>query len=410
MAKHLGVATLLVVGAFASRPARAQVVCSTLPNPIYIQIGDTQEPLIKNIGKKLRDSTVAGVPMTIVYKLNGSCTNIDAMYNSTALTGSSTVNFVPTSVNTADPGYVAGWTPMMPSPTCTIDAAGQPIEIANSNVLISACNPSTTMPADVGAFQGPIQAYVFAVPMASSQTGISAEEAYMTFGFGGVTYQIMPWIDALFMFIRPITKSTLVSMAFNIGVPPPKWKGVSESASSDVVNALVNSTSPEKSIGILGAEVYDANRSTLKALAYRAYKQFYGYWPDSTPTATDKQNLRDGHYTIWSPTIYLAKIDTSGNPTGANAGRLVNMILGKPVTPSDPAIDPLAIEISRGLVPQCAMKVNRSIEGGDLSLYSDPAPCGCFYESKVGTTSCTACSTSSPCATGTCRYGYCEAR
>ena len=410
MGKYLGVATVLVVGALASRPAGAQVMCSSLPNPIYIQIGDTQEPLIKNLGKKLRESTVSGVPMTIVYKLNGSCTNIDAMYNSTPLPASSTVNFVPTTTNTADPGYVAGWTPMMPSPTCVTDAAPQPLEITNSNVLISACNPSTTMPANVGAFQGPIQAYVFAVPSASSQTAISAEEAYITFGFGGTTYQIMPWIDALFYFIRPITKSTLVSMAFNIGVPPAKWKGVMESASSDVVNALVNSTNPEKSIGILGAEVYDANRSTLKSLAYRAYKQFYAYWPDSTPSAHDKQNLRDGHYTIWSPTIYLVHIDGSGNPTGTNASYLINLILGKPVTPSDPAIDPLAIEIQRGLVPQCAMKVNRSIEGGDLSLYSDPAPCGCFFDSKVSTTSCTACSSSSPCATGTCRYGYCEAR
>src|SRR5262249_7181911 len=160
----------------------------------------------------------------------------------------------------ADPGYVNGWTPMMPSPTCVIAAAGQPIDITNSNVLISACNPATAMPADVKAFQGPIQAYVFAVPTASPQTAITAEEAYMTFGFGGAMYQIMPWVDAMFMFVRPPTKSTLVSIAYNIGVlPPTKFKGMALSASSDVVNALVNSTQPEKSVGILGAEIYDAN-------------------------------------------------------------------------------------------------------------------------------------------------------
>ena len=72
------------------------------------------------------------------------------------------MNFIPTSVNTTDPGYVAGWMPSMPSPTCTIDAAGQALNITNSNVLISACNPATQMPANVKAFQGPIQAYVFA--------------------------------------------------------------------------------------------------------------------------------------------------------------------------------------------------------------------------------------------------------
>src|SRR5262249_13806790 len=182
------------------------------------------------------------------------------------------------------------------------------------------------------------------------------------------------------------------------------------SASSDVVNALVNSTQPEKSVGILGAEIYDANRSTLKALAYRAYKQYYAYWPDSSPTATDKANLRDGHYTIWSPTIYLTHVNTQGVPTNANAAYLINLIQGKPVTTSDPAINPLQIEIQRGVVPQCAMKVQRSLEGGDLSLYSSTEPCGCYFDSVTSTTSCTACSGTNPCATGVCRLGYCEAR
>src|SRR5262249_20970850 len=175
-------------------------------------------------------------------------------------------------------------------------------------------------------------------------------------------------------------------------------------------NALVNSAQPEKSVGILGAEIYDANRSTLKALAYRAYKQFYAYWPDSTSTATDKQNLRDGHYTIWSPTIYLTHVDAGGNPVSANAAYLLNLILGKPVSQADPAINSLDVEISKGLVPQCAMKVTRSIEGGDLSLYSDPAPCGCYFESKVGSTPACAACPSGTCASGTCRLGYCEDR
>src|SRR5262245_62013372 len=58
--------------------------CSTLPNAVYLQIGDTQEPVIKALGKALRDSTVN--PMTIVYVTSGSCTNIDAFYTGTPIT------------------------------------------------------------------------------------------------------------------------------------------------------------------------------------------------------------------------------------------------------------------------------------------------------------------------------------
>jgi hypothetical protein len=155
--------------------------------------------------------------------------------------------------------------------------------------------------------------------------------------------------------------------------------------------------------------VYDPLRSTLQSLAYRAYHQYYAYWPDSTSGGTDKKNVRDGHYTIWSPTVYMQRMNGS-TPVSANADYLLKLIQNLSVTPSDPAIVPLDVEISKGLVPKCAMEVTRSVEGGDLSLYSDPAPCGCYYESKVGTTTCTACSTTSPCATGTCRLGYCEAR
>jgi hypothetical protein len=58
------------------------------------------------------------------------------------------------------------------------------------------------------------------------------------------------------------------------------------------------------------------------------------------------------------------------------------------------------------------MKVTRSFDGGDLSLYSPAEPCGCYYESKVpgGGSSCTACTDDTPCGGGKCRHGFCEAK
>src|SRR5690349_6423202 len=74
-------AAALAATAF-ERPALA-LDCSALPNPLYIQTGDTQEPLMKALGQKLRESQVN--PITIIYKTSGSCTNIDAMYKGTKL-------------------------------------------------------------------------------------------------------------------------------------------------------------------------------------------------------------------------------------------------------------------------------------------------------------------------------------
>jgi hypothetical protein len=52
------------------------------------------------------------------------------------------------------------------------------------------------------------------------------------------------------------------------------------------------------------------------------------------------------------------------------------------------------------------------VEGGDLSLYSPAAPCGCYFENQVGSlpASCTSCTTDASCNGGKCRYGFCEAK
>ena len=52
---------------------------------------------------------------------------------------------------------------------------------------------------------------------ASSQTAITFEEAYFVFGFG-MAGMIEPWSDETAMFIRTVTKSTLLAWAANIGV------------------------------------------------------------------------------------------------------------------------------------------------------------------------------------------------
>ncbi len=352
--------------------AGVRTSCSTLPNAVYLQIGDTQEPVIKALGKALRDSTAN--PMTLVYVTSGSCTNIDALYNDTKIT----VNpkYLPSKAE--DPA----WTGSSPSPSCTIEPGGHRIDLANSALFVSSCNPAAP-PSGIALFRGPIQAYALVVPKASTQTAVTAEEAYFVFGFGN-TGQVTPWNDEAFLFIRPSTKSTLLTWAALIGVPAPRWKGVRLDKSSEVLNAVSTSTSPEKTVGLLGAEIYDTARGSVSALAYRARGQRLAYYPDSTPTSFDKQNVRDGHYATWSPTVWLARVDAQGTPTDARVRYVIDALLGAPGLTPAPDFDPLDIVISKGLVPDCAMKVTRQFEGGDLSPYHPALPCGCAYERKVG--------------------------
>ena len=394
-------ATTLSAKTAAACPATAPA-CSSLPGPILtIDSGDTQEPLLKNLGRLLRDSAMR--PMTIVYNLTGSCTLSQDMYSANKLKVN--LKYVPSTAEDA------AWTPSSASCPCTPDAGGNAIDMAISALFVNSCNLGQT-PAGLAVISGPEQGYGFVVPKASTQQALVAEEGYFVFGFGQQG-MVTPWTDEMHMFIRPTTKSTLLSLAANIGVPGSKWHGVQENASTDVVNAVSTSTSPEATIGILGIEVFDANRQNLTLLAYRAYQQNYAYWPDSSPTAFDKRNIRDGHYTPWSPTQYIVPVDGSNKPTNPLAQYWLDLVLGNdPNPPSDVTGLPSVIKV--GLVPDCAMKVSRTADGGPLALYSPPAPCGCFYEANTGPNpaappGCMSCTSDSTCNGGHCRHGYCEA-
>lgn len=388
-------AAALLVLASPSAPAWAQPACDDavkLPNPVYLSVGDTQVNLMKELGAKLRQTE----DVTLVFRATGSCTNLDAIYGDLRMSGS--LSYIPA-------GYDPATTPTPPS--CIAAAPGVPVDIANSIVFLSGC-PSDK-PTDVLDTLGPVQSFVFAVPRASAQRAITAEEAYFVFGFGAAG-QVAPWIDPRQLYIRPVTKGTLLSMAASIGVPAGRWQGLAINLSQDLASQLAASPDPERALGILGSEVYDSLRGSLKALAFRAYGQRRAYFPDGTESNFDKINVRDGHYHMWSYTHWLQRTDGTGAPRKALAARVIDLLVGNAVTPP-PSFEPLASSTRVGLVPRCAMRVQRSQEGGDFSLYQAPQPCGCHFEaSTTGSTRCAACSVTSPCASGVCRHGYCEER
>ena len=392
---HPLAAVLALVAALAgARVAHAQQVCgdaNTLPNPVYLAIGDTQVNLIKAIGKQLRDTE----NVTLIWQATGSCTNLGNIYAKTPLSG--TFSYIPANYDAVG---------MPTPPTCTVPMPGVQIDLANSIVFLEGC--PAMKPAAVTDTLGPVQSFVFAVPTASTQATITAAEAYFVFGFGKAG-MVAPWVDESQMFVRPTTKGTIISMGASIHVPAGKWKGVQVALSPDVANMTAMSGSPQAAIGILGSEVYDGYRNVLKSLAFRAYTQQLAYFPDATSAGFDRQNVRDGHYHMWSYTHWLFWTDGNGTPLNPTAKRVADIIAGNAVNQA-PKFEVIDTVHKVGLVPACAMKVKRTSEGGDFTWSAPAQPCGCYFDSIVGKTSCSTCKVDGDCTGGACRHGYCEAQ
>lgn len=400
---------------------QAQPTCASLPGEkIYMRIGDTQQPVVKLIGRKLRD---AARPVTLVYVTSPSCTNINSMFTGANLA----VNALYLPSVAENPTYDPVTQPEL---TCTITAPGVPLDIGVSATFVSSCNPGMT-PANIRIDRGPVQAYLFVTPKLSSEVALTAEEGYFVFGFGQ-TGGVMPWVDENLLFIRRPTTSTALTTSAGIGVDVARLKGKQQNSSSEVLTAVQSSAQPQATLGLMGTQIYDGHRDTLNALAFRAFKQKYAYYPDSTPAARDKRNVRDGHYTVWSPIEVMTYTQADGSPSNPTARYVADLLIAKDRAAAD--YDSLDAFVSNGMVPYCAMQVDRPAEGANFSLYAPPEPCGCAFESRLGVTKpatnvcdatkrpcrtgvcdqgqcrCIACSASQPCPGGACRRGFCEVR
>ncbi len=218
------------------------------------------------------------------------------------------------------------------------------------------------------------------------------------------------------IFQRGAASGTQSMIAAAIAVPAAKWNATTTTGGSNgMLAAITGSPSPEDTIGILASDVTDKNRNTVRQLAYQAFGQDCAYLPDSSSTAFDKQNVRDGHYAIWGPIHFYAKIGANMLPTNPEAANLIGYFNGTVVPPLPNGYqDLLKLEITGHTVPACAMKVQRSTEVGPVSSYTPDTPCGCFFDyTATGATTCAACSGDSQCtaaAAPKCRYGYCEAK
>jgi len=412
----MALASLIVFGASRAHaasgdPCEALTGEDTSVTRVYIENGDTQEPLVKKLGALLIKSTAG--KLRIIYRNRPTCNIRNDLFSGatmTTVTDGATprpVRYIP---DNFDPNTAA--------PICTVpDAAGtgQPIVLGIGATYLSSC-PAMTPPADIAVFEGPTQAYGFITHKDSNQVAITGEEGYLAYGFTEGLGDANPWIVQALRFKRGNTASTTLTMSSAIRLKPIDMKAAADSGTSDdLITSVKSSANPQATLGILGTELFDQHRTEIKLLAVKTFGQKFAYFPDKTSDTFDKQNVRDGHYLPWSPTPYIAKLDGLGTDpshiANAAAKRIYALVADLAVGDD---VDGILQVIKSGLVPKCAMKVQRANDGGDLSLYNAPDPCGCYFEKNVpnGSTTCTACTVGNdaPCNGGKCRLGYCEAK
>jgi hypothetical protein len=371
--------------------------CPDFANPVYVPGTSLVKPLFVRVANKL---ATAANPVTILYQSKSTC----AAYSQLTTGG------------TKMTGTVTYWD-AAGEKTCDLPTEGVTPDVAFGDLTWKTCT-SAEQPAEISATQTYVQPVGFVVPLSSTQTAITAEECNVLLKFGASAgKQLSPWNDPNFIVVRNPNSSTQWLNGLACGVPGNAFSANltnTNGVSADVlakVSAQNSTPNAEKTVGILATDYYDGVRDKVKMLAFQSYKQGCSgaYLPDSSATSFDKKNVRDGHYGTFGYTWAMTPLATPGGaPRNPNASTLVAFMSG---TAKVNDADPIADAAKLGLVPQCAMTVKRSVDGGDLQRFTPAEPCGCYFESVAGKTTCDACSADTPCKSGkTCRFGYCEAK
>lgn len=398
----------------ASGAARAASLgdCDAYDNAkphLYVAGSSAIKPFIQALSTALKDTEV------VVYVSGGSCVGVDYALNGTPL---------PTG---ADLGIIG-------ADTCTVPAA-KTADIGVSDVFATSCSGvEASMLDGFGDFQGPIQIMNFVVPKGADAAiqSISAEAGYLVMGFDPASNDPAtkksyangtPWTSKDDIWIRGPGSGTQSMIATAIGVLPGSWalnnytdgnaiKHAVAGGSGEIVTRVGGATNLDTTLGILASTELDDARDKIRGLAFQAKGQTCGYWPDSSSSSKDKLNVRNGKYDIWGPLHMYAAVDNKGKPSD-DISDFVDYVNGvKPVSDADP-MQIVKLEITKNLVPVCAMQVSRDEEIGDL-MSVNPT-CTCFYESQrlhggAEFTGCAACETDADCDKGnSCSYGFCEA-
>ncbi len=407
---RLALAGLSAIGATVVTSNAMAVDCNTLTNPVYVTGSSAVEPFMTALGAALYSSGT-----TIVYQRAGSCVGVNAMVKGAPISG--TAKYYP-AVDDAGVGVPADCN----LPVNDAGTGGQPVDLGVSDVFPESCPGGAADPAKVGDFWGPNQVMVFVAPEKANQVkNISAEAAYFVMGQAAGAKMVAPWTDAAKLYIRNASSGTQTMLAAAIHLDAASWKGTDSMSAANVEANLKTAqmTDPafQSVLGIVSTGEADRDRDFMKVLAFQDFGKSCAYWPDSSLTSFDKKWVRTGEYPIWGPLHMLAAVSSAGGePTNASVKKVIHYFSGAE-TPQGGKNQIVDLEIAQHTIPQCAMKVKRTKELGAYTAYTDPSPCGCYFDAHVPggsvPASCKTCTDNSECGdagTMICSYGYCEAK
>jgi hypothetical protein len=390
--------------------------CFLLPpyggrNTIIMPGSTSLIPVVQVLGARLAQMSN---PYLLVYFPMPSCDAMGRVNNASVMSG--TAQFY-TAPDPNDPTKIT-------TQSCSIDGT-VPIDLAVGDTFFETCDSSgaTKREPSLGDFQGPEQAFVFIAPRAFQYTTyITDNEARCVFGCGAKG-QVAPYFDDSFIY----SYSNAVGLQFGAQLIIGKAIGLisffdngssgnhGSHADQDEANGVASSTSPDRTIGFISAEVYDQMRDQLKSLAFRGAGQTMAYYPDSNSNTRDKRNVRDGHYMAQAPMHMWAALNPDGSIKRPLARKLIDWMQGNPVAAEDQLpFDINDVYAQSGVIPKCAMTVSRSLDGGPFSPYvPEQLPCGCSFESKATGSAvpagCVQCLDNTGCKQNQiCSYGFCE--
>jgi hypothetical protein len=394
----------MLLGASVAIAQSTTVACndtSVLPNPIFMGGSSAFEPILSQLAVQIK----AKQQVSVIYASISSCNGVSAISppadNPVAQPLTGTAHYY-----TLDP---TDSTKVVIN-SCSL-SGNTMASIGVSDVAFDSCQ-GVARPATIGEWAGPQQPMLIIVPKANvTTTAISSDQAAAIWGCGAKS-GVGAFTNESAIQQRSATSGTQILVARSIGVPETAFKGVGNSSGGTLVTSLLAVPNPQTAIGFLANDAYATRRSVLNSVAFRGIGQKKAYYADSTATADDLKNVRDGHYLIQGPLHFFSKLDSAGQPA-ANAKLALDWLTGAaPIDTADPN-SYVRIVATAGDVPQCAMKVTISKDGGYFSPYTPPVSCGCAFDKAKNVALpagvCTPCTTDTTCTGGTkCQFGYCE--
>jgi hypothetical protein len=358
-----------------------------LPNPVYITGGNVFLPVFGRIAQRFAEEVQpeGRARATIIFLPSTGCAGLATLIEAKPLEG---VGIYWSSDSNLDP--------TLPSSQlkCRVPPGTLP-DIATAAAFASSCGYE--LPEYIRDEHGPVDVNAFVVPHASTKRSISAEAARRVFGFGRDS-AVPPWTDEAHIIQRGPRSGTQAVVAAVIGLPFDRFKGTHAALTADVVAIIKRANAAgvavaNQTLGFIShPHILPLNASAdIRALAFQAQGQTCAFWPSSKENARDMLNVREGRYRLWGPYHFFTRV-----PLRPPVQPILNALKGLAI----PGIDFIKLSADAGFVPQCAMKVTLSKDGGRLQPFRPPAPCNCYFDALVGASSpaCKSCSSDLDCA------------